>query len=48
MRKIPFPYTLDNIVLRRIDLVSKGTLRPRLYIRARARRTTRATSMATC
>ncbi len=29
---MPFLYTLDNIILRRVDLVSKGTVRPRLYI----------------
>ena len=41
-----YSYTLDDIVLRRIDLVSQSTLRPRLYVRACAHPTTCETSMA--
>ncbi|KAI1784680.1 hypothetical protein LXA43DRAFT_1041395 [Ganoderma leucocontextum] len=49
LRQTPFPYTLDDIILRRIDLVSKGTLRPRLYVHVRQPRPVRSsTSAATC
>ncbi|PIL25499.1 hypothetical protein GSI_13390 [Ganoderma sinense ZZ0214-1] len=48
MRQRPFPYTLDDIVLRRIDLISKGTLRPRLYVQVRRPPSIRAPSVAVC
>ncbi|KAI1784681.1 hypothetical protein LXA43DRAFT_1101125 [Ganoderma leucocontextum] len=48
LRHKPFPYSLDDIVLRRIDLASRGTLRPRLYVNVGRPRSVRSTSMATC
>ncbi|KAM5544444.1 hypothetical protein V8D89_002104 [Ganoderma adspersum] len=48
LRQQPFPYTLDDIVLRRIDLESRGTLRPRLFVYVRGPCSIRSTSAATC
>ncbi len=48
LRQKPFPYTLDDIVLRRIDLASKGTLRPRLFAYACQARPVRSASAAMC
>ncbi|PIL25501.1 hypothetical protein GSI_13392 [Ganoderma sinense ZZ0214-1] len=48
LRGKPFPYSLDQIVLRRIDLASRGTLRPRLFPRVRPPRSVRSSSAATC